>query len=89
MCFVFAVIMIPSFFLALNPHDETLKKVTSIFNPVFVSFLGIVLAVIFGIGSEKEAFKNVPWDLIFMIGSLSMLIELSKTTGIMEKSQYL
>lgn len=83
-CFVFAVIMIPSFFLALNPHDETLKKVTSIFNPVFVSFLGIVLAVIFGIGSEKEAFKNVPWDLIFMIGSLSMLIELSKTTGIME-----
>ena len=25
-CFVFAVIMIPSFFLALNPHDETLKK---------------------------------------------------------------
>ncbi|MEE6586234.1 hypothetical protein VWO06_09410, partial [Campylobacter coli] len=42
--------------------------------PVFVLFLGIVLAVIFGIGSEKEAFKNVPWDLIFMIGSLSMLI---------------
>lgn len=42
------------------------------------------MAVIFGIGSEKEAFKNVPWDLIFMIGSLSMLIELSKTTGIME-----
>lgn len=42
------------------------------------------MAVIFGIGSEKEAFKNMPWDLIFMIGSLSMLIELSKTTGIME-----
>lgn len=83
-CFVFAVVMIPSFFLALNPYNETLRKMTFIFNPVFVSFLGIVLAVIFGIGSEKEAFKNVPWDLIFMIGSLSMLIELSKTTGIME-----
>lgn len=82
--FVFSLVMVPSIWLSFTPDNMFLSKMTNYFNPTFVSFLGIILAIAFKIGDEKQAFKNVPWDLIFMIGALTMLIALGKSTGAMQ-----
>lgn len=82
--FIFSLVMVPSIWLSFTPDNMFLSKMTNYFNPTFVSFLGIILAIVFKIGDEKQAFKNVPWDLIFMIGALTMLIALGKAAGTMQ-----
>lgn len=81
-CCIFLTIMIPSIWLAIAPDNVTLKSITKMPNPTFLCFIGAVLAILFKLGNEREAFKNIPWDLIFMIGALSILIALSKKVGL-------
>ncbi|PAF46002.1 SLC13 family permease [Helicobacter sp. 11S02629-2] len=78
---IFALVIIPSVWLAFDPSNLSLKKVTTILNPTFLCFLGVVLAIIFRVGDEKAAFKNIPWDLIIMVGGLGMLISIGVQAG--------
>lgn len=81
---IFGLVMVPSVWLALTPDNVMLKNITKILNPTFLCFIGVALALIFKIGDEKVAFKNIPWDLILMVGGLGMLIALAKKAGAMD-----
>lgn len=70
----------------LDPGDPLeSQKASDILNPIFLCFLGVCLAIIFKIGDEKEAFRNIPWDIVFMICGLGMLIALAKEAGAIDK----
>ena len=81
---VFLATTVPSVWLAITPDNAALAKFTKMMNPTFLCLLGVALAIIFKLGSEKEAFKNIPWDLIFMISALGMLVALGKEAGAMK-----
>ncbi|EAH8299736.1 SLC13 family permease [Campylobacter fetus] len=83
--FIFALVMAPSIWLAFVPHSVFMQKASDILNPIFLCFLGVCLAIIFNIGDEKEAFRNIPWDIVFMICGLGMLIALAKEAGAIDK----
>ncbi|TNH07243.1 SLC13 family permease [Testudinibacter sp. TR-2022] len=80
---IFLLVIVPSVLLALNPESLFLSKMTKMLDPTFLSFLGIVLALVLKLGNENEAMKNIPWSIIIMIGGLGMLTELASKAGAM------
>ncbi|CAI0875507.1 SLC13 family permease [Serratia entomophila] len=83
-CIVFILVIVPAVLLAIDPANSYIKMSVKFLDPAFLSFVGIVLCLLFKAGNERDAMKNIPWDIIMMICGLGMLIELAINLGTMD-----
>lgn len=76
-CGVFFIIIIPALTSAFIPESDTIKHITKILNPTFISFIGIIACLLLKVADERKAMNNIPWPIIIMICGLGMLINLA------------
>ncbi|HDY7639925.1 TPA: hypothetical protein RQK07_004308 [Vibrio vulnificus] len=82
---VFALVIIPSLFYSLFPEVKELKTVSKIMEPTLLSFIGICIATLLNLSDHNKVLKNIPWNIIFMICGLGMLISLSARVGVIDQ----
>ncbi|MEJ3634754.1 SLC13 family permease [Vibrio vulnificus] len=82
---VFALVIIPSLLYSLFPEMKELKNVSKIMEPTLLSFIGICIATLLNLSDHNKVLKNIPWNIIFMICGLGMLISLSAEVGVIDQ----
>ncbi|EAV4528663.1 hypothetical protein CSM15_003325 [Salmonella enterica subsp. diarizonae] len=84
--FVFALVIIPSLIYSLFPEVKELKTVSKFMEPTLLSFIGICIATLLNLSDHNKVIKNIPWNIIFMICGLGMLISLSAKVGVIDQT---
>ncbi|MGN5129608.1 SLC13 family permease [Aeromonas hydrophila] len=82
---VFALVIIPSLLYSLFPEVKELNAVSKIMEPTLLSFIGICIANLLNLSDHNKVIKNIPWNIIFMICGLGMLISLSAEVGVIDQ----
>ncbi|MGL5090485.1 MAG: SLC13 family permease [Aeromonas sobria] len=82
---VFALVIIPSLLYSLFPEVKELNTVSKIMEPTLLSFIGICIANLLNLSDHNKVIKNIPWNIIFMICGLGMLISLSAEVGVIDQ----
>ncbi|EKO3839709.1 hypothetical protein NTE14_005501, partial [Vibrio harveyi] len=82
---VFALVIIPSLIYSFFPEVKELKTVSKIMEPTLLSFIGICIATLLNLSDHSKVIKNIPWNIIFMICGLGMLISLSAKVGVIDQ----
>ncbi|AZN36514.1 SLC13 family permease [Iodobacter ciconiae] len=82
---IFASVIIPSLLYSFFPESTSLKYFSKIMEPTLLSFIGICIATLLNLSDTNKVVGNIPWNIIFMICGLGMLISLSAQVGIIEQ----
>ncbi|GMO30566.1 MAG: ArsB/NhaD family transporter [Termitinemataceae bacterium] len=53
-------------------------------NKIVISLLGGVIFIILGIISQEDAFMAIDWNVIFLLVSMMIIVNITKTTGIFQ-----
>ena len=79
--FIVSLIIVPSTLSALLPAGNMLAPIARLVDPIFISIIGVVLALILRIGDEKAAMAKVPWSIIILLCGMGMLISVAVRAG--------
>jgi len=81
---VLALTLIPPFLAALVPGNATLTLLKNAVDVTVTSTVGIVLCLLFKVGSEKDALSKVPWATVMLICGIGVLIQTAVEIGIVD-----
>ncbi|HGO5293160.1 TPA: SLC13 family permease [Photobacterium damselae subsp. damselae] len=82
---VFSLVIIPSLLYSFFPGSLSLKHLSKIMEPTLLSFAGICIATLLNLSDTNKVIDNIPWNIIFMICGLGMLISLSVKVGVIDQ----
>jgi len=77
--FVLACVIIPVVLKSALPC--LIARVAGLMDVTLLSFIGIILALTFKIGDEKQALAQVPWTTIILMCGFGILIEIAVQAG--------
>lgn len=75
------LVIVPSTLASFIPQSALLALLKAKLDISFISVFAALLAILFKVGSEKEALKQVPWNTIILISGISMLISVAVEAG--------
>lgn len=76
-----AAVVLPSFLASFFPQIAVLTMLKNQLDVTFVSVIAAILALLFKVGSEKEALSKVPWSTIILLCGMGVLIEVAVKAG--------
>ncbi|WP_319370061.1 SLC13 family permease [uncultured Ilyobacter sp.] len=80
---VFLVLLVPVLNI-LIPGNETIKFVNSKMDIGLIAIIFSIIALMMGLGKQKEVVAKVPWETIIMICGVGMLISIAIKAGTIE-----
>lgn len=66
------------------PENEFILLLSGAMDVTVTSSIGIVLCLLCGVGSEKAAFSKMPWNTIFLICGIGLLIQTAVKFGVVD-----
>lgn len=75
------LVIVPSILASFIPNSTILALLKAKLDISFISIFAALLAILFKVGSEKEALKQVPWNTIILISGIGMLISVAVEAG--------
>lgn len=79
--FTLLYVIIPIMLSVIFPDSAVLQALSPKFNVTFSCLIGVILALIFRVGNEKEAIDKVPWSTLILICGMGVIIGLAVKSG--------